>query len=47
MTEPREFPVPLATGAELAEFLATYGKPYEPETDAYHREAFVADIREG
>jgi 16S rRNA G966 N2-methylase RsmD len=47
MTEPREFPVPLATAAELAEFLATSGKPYESGTDAYHREAFVADIREG
>ncbi len=24
-----------------------FGNPYDPETDIYHREPFVADIREG
>ena len=47
MSEPREFPVPLADDAEVAVFLAKCGKLYDPETDDYHREPFVADIREG
>ncbi len=47
MSEQREFPVPIATDADVAAFVAEYGKPYDPETDDYHREPFVADIREG
>src|SRR5262249_17822936 len=47
MSEKREFPIPLASDAEIAEFIARYGKPYDPETDDYERAPFVADIREG
>jgi 16S rRNA G966 N2-methylase RsmD len=47
MSEQREFPIPLAGDAEIAEFIARYGLPYDPETDAYDCGPFVADIREG
>jgi 16S rRNA G966 N2-methylase RsmD len=47
MSEQREFPIPLASDAEIAEFIARFGKPYDPETDAYECGPFVADIREG
>ncbi len=47
MDEPREFPVPVASDEEVAAFITRYGTPYDPETDDYHREPFVADIREG
>jgi hypothetical protein len=45
--EPREYPVPVASDEEVAAFIARYGTPYDPETDDYHRDPFVADIREG
>jgi DNA modification methylase len=47
MSEAREFPIPLATDADIAAFIARHGKPYDPETDDYQRTPFVADIREG
>jgi hypothetical protein len=47
MSEPREFPIPIATEAEVTAFIARHGRPYDPETDDYHREPFIADIREG
>ena len=47
MDEPREYPVPVASDEEVAAFIARYGTPYDPETDDYHRDPFVADIREG
>ncbi len=47
MDEPREYPVPVASDEEVAAFISRYGTPYDPETDDYHREPFVADIREG
>ena len=47
MDEPREYPVPVASDEEVAAFITRYGTPYDPETDDYHREPFVADIREG
>jgi hypothetical protein len=47
MSEPREFPIPLAMDADIAAFIARHGKPYDPETDEYERAPFVADIREG
>ena len=47
MDEPREYPVPVATDEEVTAFIEHYGTPYDPETDDYHREPFVADIREG
>jgi DNA modification methylase len=31
----------------LADFIRCYGKPYDPETDDYHREPFAADVSEG
>ena len=31
----------------LADFISCYGKPYDPETDDYHREPFAADVSEG
>jgi len=31
----------------IAEFIEKWGKPYEEETDDYHREPFVADVSEG
>jgi hypothetical protein len=45
--EPREYPVPVASDEDVAAFIARYGTPYDPETDDYHRDPFVADIREG
>jgi DNA methylase len=45
--EPRVYPVPVASDEEIAAFITRYGTPYDPETDDYHREPFVADIREG
>lgn len=31
----------------LEKFIECYGKPYDPETDNYHREPFAADVSEG
>lgn len=31
----------------LEDFIRCYGKPYDPETDNYHREPFAADVSEG
>jgi DNA modification methylase len=31
----------------LEKFIECYGKPYDPETDDYHREPFAADVSEG
>ena len=31
----------------LEDFIRCYGKPYDPETDDYHREPFAADVSEG
>lgn len=31
----------------LEDFIRCYGKPYDPETDDYHREPFTADVSEG
>jgi len=31
----------------LQEFIEQHGKPYDPETDDYHREPFAADVSEG
>jgi 16S rRNA G966 N2-methylase RsmD len=31
----------------IADFIKHYGKPYDPETDDYRREPFVADVSEG
>jgi hypothetical protein len=31
----------------LEDFIKCYGKPYDPETDDYHREPFAADVSEG
>jgi len=31
----------------LGDFIRCYGKPYDPETDDYHREPFAADVSEG
>jgi len=31
----------------INEFIETYGKPYNEETDTYHREPFVGDVSEG
>lgn len=31
----------------LEQFIECYGKPYDPETDDYHREPFAADVSEG
>lgn len=47
MSDDREFPIPVATDQKIADFIALYGKPYDPETDTYHRDPFIADIREG
>jgi DNA modification methylase len=47
MSEPRPFPIPIATDEEVAAFIRQYGRLYDPETDDYHREPFIADIREG
>jgi hypothetical protein len=47
MTEQRQFPIPIASDADVAGFIARYGKPYDPETDNYDRTPFIADIREG
>jgi DNA modification methylase len=47
MSEQPEFPVPLATDDDVAAFIARYGTPYDPAADDYHREPFIADIREG
>jgi hypothetical protein len=46
MAEQRQFPIPLATGEEIAAFIARYGTPYDAETDEYHRDPFISDIRE-
>ncbi len=31
----------------INDFIKHYGKPYDPETDSYHREPFVSDVSEG
>lgn len=31
----------------IGEFIKKYGKPFNPETDTYHREPFAADVSEG
>ncbi len=31
----------------IEDFIKHYGKPYDPETDDYHREPFAADVSEG
>ena len=31
----------------LQDFIEEHGKPYDPETDDYHREPFAADVSEG
>jgi len=31
----------------INDFIERYGKPYDPETDSYHREPFVSDVSEG
>lgn len=31
----------------IQDFIGYYGKPYEPETDDYHREPFATDVSEG
>ncbi len=31
----------------INQFIEKYGKPYDPETDSYHREPFVGDVSEG
>ena len=31
----------------LEQFIECYGKPYDPETDDYHREPFATDVSEG
>jgi len=31
----------------IEDFIRHYGKPYDPETDDYHREPFAADVSEG
>ena len=31
----------------IKEFIEEYGKPYDPETDDYHRDPFVGDVSEG
>lgn len=31
----------------LEDFIRCYGKPYDPETDDYHREPFATDVSEG
>ena len=31
----------------INDFIKHYGKPYDPETDDYHREPFVSDVSEG
>lgn len=31
----------------INEFIEKYGKPYNEETDDYHREPFVGDVSEG
>ncbi|NLA26899.1 MAG: site-specific DNA-methyltransferase, partial [Firmicutes bacterium] len=31
----------------INDFIEHYGKPYDPETDTYHREPFVSDVSEG
>src|SRR5262245_17744973 len=36
-----------ADDKSLADFVARYGRPYDPETDTYDRPAFAADIKEG
>jgi hypothetical protein len=47
MTDERQYPIPIATDEEVTAFLARYGKPWDPETDEYFRDAFIADICEG
>jgi DNA modification methylase len=47
MTDQPKFSIPLATDRDIAAFIARYGTPYDPETDDYHREPFIADTREG
>ena len=47
MDNPREYPVPVASDEGVAAFIAPLREPLRPETDIYHREPFVADIREG
>jgi len=31
----------------INDFIEEYGKPYDEETDDYHREPFAADVSEG
>ncbi len=31
----------------MADFVKAFGRPYEPETDVYHREPFATDVSEG
>ena len=31
----------------IEDFIKSYGRPYNPETDDYHREPFAADVSEG
>ncbi len=31
----------------IQDFIRHYGKPYDPEADAYRREPFAADVSEG
>lgn len=47
MKDERQFPIPVATDEDVAAFIARYATPYAPETDDYHRDPFIADIREG
>ena len=46
MDEPREYPCRLPV-TKMSRLHCSLGTPYDPETDDYHREPFVADIREG
>src|SRR3989304_1170925 len=47
MPDKSDFLIPVATDQEIADFIARYGKRYDPETDTYHRDPFIADIRKG
>ena len=31
----------------IEDFIKEYGKPYDPDTDTYHREPFASDVTEG
>jgi len=43
MTDQPKYSIPLATDEDIAAFIARYGKAYDPETDDYQRDPFVAD----